>query len=531
MKKPNAWRLFVGLVLLMTCSASHAGPRHTRMSLQEFVQDPARVETLRRGVAEMKRRDSAPKDSAEYRTSWEYWANIHGYLGPVSPIGTVAQLRQFLIDEVPGATNYIGFLDDVPNITPPPNPPGLAQKVWATCEHGAPEQPNDFFLPWHRMYLYFFERVLRKASGDENFALPYWDYTNNTPYRDAAGTERPEFNPWRLSAIFVRPRLGPDPSSPPNPLYAAKRTAFLGLTTQVDPLVTNVDSLLRLTALNAFQQQLDVGIHGAIHCTVGNACLSPYMGLVPLAANDPIFWHHHANIDRLWSCWMERNGTAKLPSWASQRYTFVNEDGNEQSIAIEDLFKPDGPIDYTYDNVTNCFRVPPPETPVVTMAAGESSRSELTSAESVRLQSADEVVPLKGTLGAKVATEAAGPKGRAILKLQGVSSAKGPGAVLRVFLASSDGKQREFAGLVSFFGAQIPHAHRESKEKGVVTFDVTDQVAKLAQGSPEGLAVAFVASSGLTGDEKAVEAKNYQAADVRIEKVTLEIEGAGPANR
>jgi hypothetical protein len=117
------------------------------------------------------------------------------------------------------------------------------------------------------------------------------------------------------------------------------------------------------------------------------------------------------------------------------------------------------------------------------------------------------------------------------LKLQGVSSAKGPGAVLRVFLASADGKQREFAGLVSFFGAQIPHAHRKSTEKGVVTFDVTDQVAKLAQGSPEGLTVAFVASSGLTGDEKAVEAKNYQAADVRIEKVTLEIEGAGPANR
>ena len=26
------------------------------------------------------------------------------------------------------------------------------------------------------MYLYFFERIVRAASGDPNFALPYWDY-------------------------------------------------------------------------------------------------------------------------------------------------------------------------------------------------------------------------------------------------------------------------------------------------------------------------------------------------------------------
>src|SRR5947209_4941715 len=41
---------------------------------------------------------------------------------------------------------------------------------WSTCEHGY------YFLSWHRMYLYFFERIVRAASGDPSFALPYWDY-------------------------------------------------------------------------------------------------------------------------------------------------------------------------------------------------------------------------------------------------------------------------------------------------------------------------------------------------------------------
>src|SRR5947209_8045957 len=40
------------------------------------------------------------------------------------------------------------------------------------CPHG-----NWWFYVWHRGYLGFFERTIRSLSGDENFALPYWDWT------------------------------------------------------------------------------------------------------------------------------------------------------------------------------------------------------------------------------------------------------------------------------------------------------------------------------------------------------------------
>lgn len=40
------------------------------------------------------------------------------------------------------------------------------------CPHG-----NWWFYVWHRGYLGFFERTIRSLSGDPNFAIPYWDWT------------------------------------------------------------------------------------------------------------------------------------------------------------------------------------------------------------------------------------------------------------------------------------------------------------------------------------------------------------------
>jgi polyphenol oxidase len=32
------------------------------------------------------------------------------------------------------------------------------------------------FAPWHRMYIYFYERILGDLIGDDSFALPYWNW-------------------------------------------------------------------------------------------------------------------------------------------------------------------------------------------------------------------------------------------------------------------------------------------------------------------------------------------------------------------
>ncbi len=39
--------------------------------------------------------------------------------------------------------------------------------AWDTCEHW-----TDFFWSWHRMYLYWFERIIRKMCCEPCWALP-----------------------------------------------------------------------------------------------------------------------------------------------------------------------------------------------------------------------------------------------------------------------------------------------------------------------------------------------------------------------
>ena len=57
------------------------------------------------------------------------------------------------------------------------------------------------FLTWHRMYLYYFERVLRQSAGDPTLTLPYWDYATDArlpqafrdlTYVDETGADRAE---------------------------------------------------------------------------------------------------------------------------------------------------------------------------------------------------------------------------------------------------------------------------------------------------------------------------------------------------
>ena len=42
----------------------------------------------------------------------------------------------------------------------------------ANIHRDACAHENWWFLPWHRAYLYYFERILREAANDPSLALP-----------------------------------------------------------------------------------------------------------------------------------------------------------------------------------------------------------------------------------------------------------------------------------------------------------------------------------------------------------------------
>jgi hypothetical protein len=91
---------------------------------------------------------------------------------------------------------------------------GMMNEAWHWCMHG-----NWWFLPWHRGYLYFFEKIVRKLSGCDSFRLPYWPWEKDgqnalpAPFRDPKyqGKDNPLFNKNRVAAANNGDPLRPNP--------------------------------------------------------------------------------------------------------------------------------------------------------------------------------------------------------------------------------------------------------------------------------------------------------------------------------
>ena len=220
--------------------------------------------------------------------------------------------------------------------------PALPQ--WNTCQHG-----TYFFLSWHRMYLYYFERILRKASGDPAFALPFWDYTD--PAQRA------------IPPPLRTPSTG-------NPLFVAERAAGINQGAQVPASATTFTQAMSFTNFSSptgsplsFGGQLVSGPihfggvfgqlesqpHNIIHVLVGGD--EGWMSDPNLAARDPVFWLHHANIDRLWNHWLTLGEGRTNPSdnlWKTQVFTFFDENGQAVQMTGQQVVDSAAQLHYRY---------------------------------------------------------------------------------------------------------------------------------------------------------------------------------------
>lgn len=195
------------------------------------------------------------------------------------------------------------------------------------CPHG-----NLQFLPWHRKYLYYFEKILTSLSGGKLAALPYWDYTNTTQ-----AAIPPEFASATYGAGIA------------NPLYHANRSAFYGPGVNPLPnfLMDPTDAMDSLT-FNGFSFSLEQQPHNNVHTEI-NGTMGGF-----LSPRDPIFWLHHCNIDRLWERWLSLGGGRSNPvdaTWLNANYlnsTFYDESGNPHQLINSDVLNIVSQLNYTY---------------------------------------------------------------------------------------------------------------------------------------------------------------------------------------
>ncbi len=272
-----------------------------------------------------------------------------------------------------------------------------------------------------------------------------------------------------------------------------------------------------------------------MHCTVGPTCPVAHMGDVPVAANDPVFYSHHANIDRMWACWQNLYPTP-AGAWQEQKFSFPDASGALVTRPVSD-FLDSTTLGYVYDNVTDCKR---PAAGVTPVAAGQPAAAEKGPAMLARMQ-AIKVDKAKIAVGLglpkaklKAAIAAMEPAQKMMLVLSDVKAMGHPGVLFKVFVSKKgDAGSRLAVGSINFFGvfhSHGEHADGEGSEPQTLEFDVSEEVEKLGDAE---LMVEIEATTGRTmADPAAAKAELEKAAQafraaakVTIGAIELRIDG------
>lgn len=436
-----------------------------------------------RGVAELRDRSAAdPEDP----TGWAYMAAIHGRRG--EPGGRGARFNQ--------------------------------------CQH-----MTWYFLPWHRIYLHHFEVTVRDAivglGGPDDWALPYWNYSE------------PDTEATRALPQACRDRQMPDGSE--NPLFTEHRADAVnggqGLPRSTVDVARALGSFRFANSRGGLRPEFGgrrtgwahfgtgpFGLveslpHNDVHVKVGDKT-GGWMRDPSLAALDPVFWLHHANIDRLWEVWRALGEGREDPTEAAWR--------NESFVVGAGAFALDltpgdvvdttaTPLRYRYDDVStpDAVRVrlpPPPAAPSPFAMAEDPDRlTEMVGATEAPLSLSG------GRTSAAVSTEPpSGPAafgitgdpeaGEVLLQVENVTGPEPVSTVFEVYVNLPDGADpREFgdreAGRVALFGlAEATDPDGAHSGSGLTFgFDITDIARRLREAGdwdPDQVRVTFVPDEG-----------------------------------
>jgi tyrosinase len=256
---------------------------------------------------------------------------------------------------------------------------------------------------------------------------------------------------------------------------------------------------------------LELTPHNVIHGQIGGPgagqCQGGLMSDARCAARDPIFWLHHANIDRLWNDWLALGGNRANPTeeaWLEQSFVFHDETGATVTLTGSEVVDSAAQLGYVYDNV--------PLTRAVGIAAsspppGDSPQPpELAAAseETLELTGTTRSVPLAMPARSRGIVEdaAAAPDRRLLLSVEDIEGERNPGVAYAVYLdvPGEEGdapRERRHVGNVSFFGIELmedPDRPHDAAPGLRHVFDATDAVNTLrAQGrwDPSDVRVTF----------------------------------------
>lgn len=394
-----------------------------------------------RAVGELK----AITDVADPR-SWRYLANIHG--------------------------------------TSVPRPSWPSGATWDACEHF-----GWYFLPWHRIYLHHFEKIVRATvvalGGPADWALPYWNYDPADPETLAlppefrtptlpgpAGTANPLFTTRRLNDVVLPATEVETSGGGGEPWSRQFSSEFVGRTTFGGP----VDG--------QGMGQLEVEPHGSVHVEVGGG--SGFMSAFETAARDPIFWLHHSNIDRLWEWWRRQADDQPMPlddtRWMDKEFTVGTADAVTTMKVREVIATTDAPLGYFYEGL------PAPPAPVpVPEAVPQRRGPELAEQPPELVGASDRLRMDTGERTVRIATDSV---------VERLPRPESPGAPVEVALVlenvtGTDVRARYYSVHVNLPDGAAPAEHADRRAGGFSAFGIVEASRSDDKHSGSGLTFTF----------------------------------------
>ncbi len=379
------------------------------------------------------------------------------------------------------------------------DPRGLT--AWNTCHTNA-----KYFWSWHRMYLYWFERIVRKYSGMYDWAIPYWDWANP-----------------------AQRQLPPAFRVPTSVLYDATRNPAMndGTGSASTALATSVANANLLLDFYSAQTGIN-GPHGSIHASVvlGN------MTSVSTAAQDPIFWLHHSNVDRQWNLWLAQGGGRNDPlsdaDWRNTTFTFFDECCQQVTMKACEVLRAALQLSYVYQEEPAqvnqyCPLIWNPKIFDI-VAIARNPKPFILSRQPVSIPLSDAA---DKSLGKRLSEIARAPAQNALLQIKGIEAETQPGVSWEVYVGPPGMKPSPdspyFVGIVALFSAGLK-TRRTHDHPAEFAFAIDKAIVAARDAS--NLQVMFVPASGVVVKGRAQPAE--VRADVTVGEISVVVDVAGP---
>ncbi|KAK3309387.1 uncharacterized protein B0T15DRAFT_481108 [Chaetomium strumarium] len=187
------------------------------------------------------------------------------------------------------------------------------------------------FLPWHRNFVALYEEALRDCGYTG--PMVYWDWSLEADTGLGGNGNRAEGGSDRKCVADgpfkdLRPAYYGDDYAP----HCLSRNWNNGTDRPGDMIASTytpdaVGEVMASQSYQDFRYSLEGGPHRAIHAAVGGD-MSP-----ATSPNDPLFFLHHTQVDRLWWLWQQQDPAARTTAFGGPR----TQDEDSLEATLEDV--------------------------------------------------------------------------------------------------------------------------------------------------------------------------------------------------